>query len=504
MSKIVYVVNKDGKPLMPTVRCGHVRILLKEKRAVVFDRNPFTIQLLYETPDIVQDLYLGIDPGRTNIGIAVVKENGTPVMEVQVTTRNKDVPKLMAERKEHRQKHRRYTVRQVRQRRAVSSGTTSQEIIMRKLPGCEKPIQCRFIKNKEARFNNRKRPEGWLTPTANHLLQTHINVVNKISKYLPISKVVLEVNWFAFMELDNPHIQKWQYQRGPLYGKGSLKAAIEELQEGHCLLCANQIDHFHHVVPRHLGGSNTLPNMVGLCENHHGLVHVDSKVAAQIKKIKDGLNKKYGALSVLNQIIPFLVEDLANLFPGNMYVTSGRSTYDFRKGNNIPKDHHYDAYCIASSALPTTNLTIGPDAVPCLQMQQFRRHDRQACHQEMIFRKYTLDGKLVATNRHKALEQQTDSLEEYRQKLMETTSKDEAETVISKLVVKEHLPRYKNSNRPLPGSIFVCDGRIAVLHHSSGTTNGQPNYYFDTSGNRYLAKKCIFIRNNQGLCFLPN
>ena len=137
-------------------------------------------------------------------------------------------------------------------------------------------------------------------------------------------------------------------------------------------------------------------------------------------------------------------------------------------------------------------------------MQQFRRHDRQVCHQEMIFRKYTLDSKLVATNRHKALEQQTDSLEEYRQKLMETTSKDEAEKVISKVVVKEHLPRYKNSSRPLPGSIFVCDGRIAVLHHSSGTTNGQPNYYFDTSGNRYLAKKCIFIRNNQGLCFLPN
>lgn len=26
----VYVLNKDGKPLMPTTRCGHVRYLLKE------------------------------------------------------------------------------------------------------------------------------------------------------------------------------------------------------------------------------------------------------------------------------------------------------------------------------------------------------------------------------------------------------------------------------------------------------------------------------------------
>lgn len=69
----VYVLNKDGKPLMPTTRCGHVRYLLKEKKARVVASKPFTIQLLYETDDVVQPLYLGIDPGRSNIGVAVVK-----------------------------------------------------------------------------------------------------------------------------------------------------------------------------------------------------------------------------------------------------------------------------------------------------------------------------------------------------------------------------------------------------------------------------------------------
>ena len=49
---VVYVLNKEGKPLMPTKRCGHVRILLKEKKAVVVERLPFTIQLKYDTPDI--------------------------------------------------------------------------------------------------------------------------------------------------------------------------------------------------------------------------------------------------------------------------------------------------------------------------------------------------------------------------------------------------------------------------------------------------------------------
>ena len=41
----VYVLNKDGKPLMPTTRGGHVRHLLKEQKARVVRTNPFTIQL---------------------------------------------------------------------------------------------------------------------------------------------------------------------------------------------------------------------------------------------------------------------------------------------------------------------------------------------------------------------------------------------------------------------------------------------------------------------------
>ena len=71
---VVYVQNKDGKPLMPTTRCSHVRHLLKAGKARVVEITPFTIRLEYETEDIVQPLYLGIDPGRTNIGLAVIDE----------------------------------------------------------------------------------------------------------------------------------------------------------------------------------------------------------------------------------------------------------------------------------------------------------------------------------------------------------------------------------------------------------------------------------------------
>ena len=92
---VVYVISASGKPLMPTTRCGHVRGLLNAGKARVVERRPFTIQLNYETKEITQPLYLGIDPGRTNVGAAVVCEDGECVFTMQLTTRNKDVPKLM-------------------------------------------------------------------------------------------------------------------------------------------------------------------------------------------------------------------------------------------------------------------------------------------------------------------------------------------------------------------------------------------------------------------------
>ena len=49
LSMLVYVLNKDGQPLMPTGRNGKVRRLLNSRKAKVIKRCPFTIQLLYET-----------------------------------------------------------------------------------------------------------------------------------------------------------------------------------------------------------------------------------------------------------------------------------------------------------------------------------------------------------------------------------------------------------------------------------------------------------------------
>ena len=489
----VYVRNQDGKPLMPTKRYSHVRRLLKSGKACVYSRKPFTIQLTYPTEDMVHPLCGGIDPGRTNIGVAVVKENGQPVMAVHVTTRNKDIPKLMEERKAHRNQHRDQGRRDVKQRRAKAAGTVAdEEIIQRLLPGCKEQIECHYIKNKVARFNNRKREDGWLTPTARQLLQTHINILRMLMKYVPISNIVLEINKFAFMALDDPKVKKWQFQRGQLFGMGSVENAVSEQQEGCCLLCGRTIDNYHHVVPRHKGGSDTLPNIVGLCTKHHQLVHTNEKIAAKIKTVKEGMNKKYGALSVLNQIISYLVDELSEMFPGGVYITDGYSTKLFRDKHNVPKDHHLDAYCIACSVL-SEDITVQPSS-KYYHVKQFRRHDRQACNNEMLKRKYYLDGKFVATNRHKACEQAEDSLEDFRA--------THSEQDVSRLTVKEHHATYKDMNRPMPGSMFRHNGKIFVLQGSQGRENGKPAYYIDTHGNKHRANKCTTIKQSTGLVFL--
>lgn len=508
----IYVLNKDGKPLMPTTRCGHVRYLLKEKKARVVASKPFTIQLLYETDNVVQLLYLGIDPGRTNIGVAVVKADGTAVFTAHLETRNKEIPKLMKKRKDSR-RARRTNGRRRRQRRAKTNGTISKKcvkqttaqngnvskrakeigVIKRHLSGCEKDVLCIGIKNKEAKFNNRTRPEVWLTPTANQLLQTHVNLVKKIQKFLPISDVVLETNKFAFMQLDNPNIQKWQYQQGPLYQKANLEEAVSEMQEHHCLFCKKPIDHYHHVVPQHKNGSNTIDNIVGLCTKHHDLVHKETAWHEKLTKKKTGLNKKYGALSVLNQIIPALTKELSSLFSKHFFVTTGKSTYDYRTAHDVNKDHWLDAYCIACSALPNNAYDSNINNRVPYELKQFRRHDRRVLNNENMNRVYTLNDKVVATNRHKATEQKSASLEEFRK---------EHPDDVCKLKVKEHHPTYRNMSRNYPGSVFLVEKQVHVMQGIASSRDGKATAYNDTNTNSIAAGKCKFVAKNSGILFM--
>ena len=88
---MVYILNKKGKPPMPTTRCGHVRKLLNSKKAVVVNSNPFTIRLKYDTPNGVQDVFAGIDSGRENIGSGASNEDGDCLYLGELKTSNKSI-----------------------------------------------------------------------------------------------------------------------------------------------------------------------------------------------------------------------------------------------------------------------------------------------------------------------------------------------------------------------------------------------------------------------------
>lgn len=71
---MVYVISKNGQPLMPTENHTKVRVLLKSKKAEVINRCPFTIQLTYESTNYTQPVSLGIDAGSKTIGVSATTE----------------------------------------------------------------------------------------------------------------------------------------------------------------------------------------------------------------------------------------------------------------------------------------------------------------------------------------------------------------------------------------------------------------------------------------------
>ena len=97
----VYVLDKNGQPLMPTSRFGKVRRLLRDKKAKVVKSCPFTIRLLYEPETkIVQDIILGVDTGSKYVGVACVG-NDKVLYQSQVELRD-DIKKKMDSRRMYR------------------------------------------------------------------------------------------------------------------------------------------------------------------------------------------------------------------------------------------------------------------------------------------------------------------------------------------------------------------------------------------------------------------
>ena len=504
----IYVLGRDGKPQMPTKRKRYVKKLLDAGKARIACRIPYTIQLLYRNEPVLQPLMAGIDPGRTNIGVSVINENAEPVFSAVVETRNKDIKKLMDARRTHRRASRNGE-RKARQRLARRFGTMLKSgMIMRKLPqySADKFVTCRIIRNTQARFCNRVREAGWLTPSADQLVETHVNVIKKIQKFLPVTDVTLEVNRFAFALMDDSEISGIDFQNGPLKGYEDVNAAVSDQQHGKCILCGNDIEHFHHIVPRSQGGSNTLKNIAGLCECCHGKVHTDPDAKSRLEKLKNGILKKYSALSVLNQAIPYIWSRLAErVGMERLNACTGRDTsmvrqsigYEKTKNNQM---HEADAFCIACLGL---GIGVVPGMTPEFtyvhKIVQFRRHDRAIINNQRE-RTYRLNGETVAKNRRPRFEQKDSALSDWYEEQVKHHGRKEADRMRSQLTVEKSTRRYNDQDRLMPGALFEYMGEYYVL--SGQLSNGQYLRAYGDKKTNYLAKKCRIIRHNEGLVFV--
>lgn len=506
MPDYIYVLGMDGKPQMPTKRRRHVQKLLDTGKARIAGHVPFTIQLRYPNDSVLQPVILAEDPGRTNIGVAAVGSHGELFFSAVVETRNREIRKLMDERRAHRRASRNGE-RKARQRLAKRYQTMLKAgMLMRKLPqyGDDGYITCKGIRNTQARFCNRKRKKGWITPTVEQLVRTHINVVRKIGRILPLTDAALEVNRFAFMQMEDPSVTGIDFQNGSLKGYDDLHACIRELQHGRCLLCGKPITQYHHIQPRSKGGSDTLQNIAGLCDACHERVHKESAIERKLHKLHSGLVKKYAAVSALNQVIPFISKRLIEEFPKNhVRFCTGRDTSIVRSslGYKKTKDrplHETDAYCIALTAygLIPKNL---PAFDKVYQIKQFRRQNRALIH-AMRERTYYLDGKVVARNRKKRMDQKTDSLESWYQKMTQWSGAKAADSMRSRLTVKKSTRYYNTKGRTMPGAVFLFQGKRYVL--SGQHSRGQ---YFRAVGcgtKEFPARQCVVVRQNEGLVFL--
>lgn len=82
----VYVLNQRKEPLMPTTP-SKARKLLKQGKAKVVKRTPFTIQLLTATGEVKQDITLGMDAGSKTIGLSATTDKDE-LFSAEVELRN--------------------------------------------------------------------------------------------------------------------------------------------------------------------------------------------------------------------------------------------------------------------------------------------------------------------------------------------------------------------------------------------------------------------------------
>ena len=315
---MVYVLDKNGHPLMPTCRHGKVKHLLKDGKAKVVKRCPFTIKLLYESTSHTQNLTLGVDTGSGTIGTAVSKDNGDIVYMSEVVVRN-DITDKMTQRSKYRRNRRN---RKTRYRKA------------------------RWLNRKNSINSDR------FSPTMISKCNSHVKEIEYIKSILPITMMVFETGQFDTHlmknpSLANPNIKHWGYQKGSNYGFENTKAMVLNRDGYTCQYCKGRHKdsklEVHHIVFRSNSGSDEESNLITLCHTCHRDLH-SGKIRPDFK------GKTKGTLKYATQMNS-IRKQLFHSYP-EAVETFGYVTKTNRFLLGVEKEHYYDACTIATQGKP--------------------------------------------------------------------------------------------------------------------------------------------------------
>ena len=249
----VYVLNKKGKPLMP---CSPsiARLLLKDGKAKVKKRMPFTIKLVEGSKEFKQPIVGGMDTGSKFVGCAAIA-NGDVVYQSEIKLRT-DVSKKMQQRAMYR-----------RTRRGR---------------------KCRY---RPARWANRAsmRKEGRLAPSIRSKVDSHLREKKQAESILPITHWKVETASFDIHKITNPDVMGTGYQQGAKKGFYNVKAYVLH-RDGYKCQSGRKVKHsaklhVHHKIFKSKGGTDAPSNLKTLCETCHNDLHA-GKFELKEKKSK--------------------------------------------------------------------------------------------------------------------------------------------------------------------------------------------------------------------------
>lgn len=304
---LVYVQDIEGKQLMPTRRLGWVRRSLRDGKAIVVEKCPFTIRLTYKSTSYTQPITLGVDAGAVHVGISATTSKKELFSEEVIL--RKDIVELISTRRE---------VRKARRNR---------------------------LRYRKSRFLNRRISDKWVAPSIRQRIDSHLKSIEDVYNILPISKIVVEVAQFDTQKIKNPDISGKEYQNGDQMGFWNVREYVLA-RDGHkCQFCKGKskdsILNVHHIESRKTGG-NSPGNLITLCETCHKKFH-KGEIDVKIKR-----STSLSDAAVMGIMKWRLYDELKSKYP-NVRMTFGYITKHNRIQNNIEKSHISDAFVISGN-----------------------------------------------------------------------------------------------------------------------------------------------------------